>query len=148
MPDQNPVQTVVRSEHPEDHIGKLNTLYSVSSWTILWRNFLAGASRALGSIFIYLIFFAITSYFTLQFVWPQIKPLLDSYTQFLQLFTGPQPSSQAQPNTTGGNNAPRGTDFPSFNISGEQLQELSQDPQIQSIIQQMQSGQEPTPTTN
>ncbi len=148
MPENNLPPATVISEHPDDRSGKLKTIYSVSSWTIFWRNFLAGASRALGSILIYLVFFAITSYLTLQFVWPHVQPLFHGYTQFLQLFIGPTQNQSQQPTSNGANNAPRGTGFPSLNITSQQLEELSQDPQIQEIIQQMQSTPQPSPIVN
>lgn len=61
-------------------------LYTVSHWEIVSKNFLAGFSRALGGIIIYLIFFAIAGYIFSQYLLPQLEPLFSS----LQMLTNPQ----------------------------------------------------------
>lgn len=61
-------------------------LYTVSAGEIFWKNFLAGFSRALGGMIIYLILFALAAYFFSQYLLPQLDPLFSS----LKLLTNPQ----------------------------------------------------------
>ncbi|MBI2010537.1 MAG: hypothetical protein HYS86_05200, partial [Candidatus Chisholmbacteria bacterium] len=61
-------------------------LYTVSSGEIIWKNFLAGLSRALGGMIIYLILLGVIAYAASQYLLPQLEPLLSS----LQMLTNPQ----------------------------------------------------------
>lgn len=56
-------------------------IYNSSFLGIFSRNFVAGFSRALGSIFVYLFFFALVFYLFSQYVLPEFRPLLDTFEQ-------------------------------------------------------------------
>ena len=67
-----------------DQISQTKSIYSASSGEIFWKNFLAGFSRALGGIFIYLIFIGIAINVFLTHALPQIKPLYEEYMKAVQ----------------------------------------------------------------
>ena len=47
---QQEKEAIVRSESTEDRVTITRTMYDAGSFEIIWRNFLAGASRAMGGI--------------------------------------------------------------------------------------------------
>lgn len=84
-----------------DRTSKTRTLYDASTQEIIWRNFLAGMSRGLGGIMIYLLFFFVIATFFLQFVWPHLEPFLSSYTSLVESVTSLnsfQPTVGVSPN--------------------------------------------------
>src|SRR5690606_6078712 len=70
MQEQIPV--VTPTSQPE-------TLGSVAA-----KNFVAGASRALGSILVYLIFLGIMYFIFTTFFWPRLEPYVTTYTQAME----------------------------------------------------------------
>ncbi|MGD9128937.1 MAG: hypothetical protein PVJ09_00385 [Candidatus Woesebacteria bacterium] len=60
------------------------SIYDVSLSTIFGRNFLAGMSRALGGIFIYLLFLICLFLILKSIFWPKLEPYLDSYQKAMQ----------------------------------------------------------------
>lgn len=83
---------VVKSSHPADKVNTTTTMYDVSGWEIFWRNFLAGASRTLGSLVLYILFFAVVVNLFVNIVLPKIQPFLDGYMKAidtLDAFSGP-----------------------------------------------------------
>jgi hypothetical protein len=90
VPANPPIKQVIASEHPADRVGETKTLYQVSGWSIFWRNFLAGAARSFGAIFIYLIFLGVIGYAYYIYLWPQLKPLLTQYATMMQTLQNPQ----------------------------------------------------------
>ena len=70
-------ESVVKSEATEDRSGTIKTIYQAGAGEIFWRNFLAGASRALGGILLYIIFLFLVGVVFLQIIWPRIQPLFD-----------------------------------------------------------------------
>jgi hypothetical protein len=118
-------QAVAKSEAKEDRLGDIKTLYNVSGWSIVWRNFLAGFSRAIGGIFIYLIFAALSFYIFMQTVWPQLEPFVTGYTNLMNTVSGtPAPNNTS---TTPGSAA---IDIP--------LSEITADPLFQQLLQKYQ----------
>lgn len=89
-------KAVIKSEQPEDQAGQLATIYSVSGWQIIWRNFLAGISRALGSVFVYVIVLTITGYLFSQIILPVIQPLIDQYLGALDAVSSLQELNQSR----------------------------------------------------
>jgi len=75
---------VTASEVSEDKVTKTQTIYEVSAGQIFWRNFIAGMSRALGGMFIYLLFLFLGSVVFAQIILPQLNPLISEYRQALQ----------------------------------------------------------------
>lgn len=93
------VPAVVKTEAKEDRVGSVKTIYQVSGWTIFWRNFLAGFGRALGGIFIYLVFISLAAFVFITTVWPQISPIFGSYVKLMNsLTTGGQPTTNSNNN--------------------------------------------------
>lgn len=62
-----------------DSLKKHKTVYDVSYKELVWRNFVAGMSRALGIVFIQFLFFAVMAGITAQLLLPQITKLFGGY---------------------------------------------------------------------
>jgi predicted PurR-regulated permease PerM len=60
------------------------SLYQASFWSIFWRNFLAGFSRALGGLLITVVLVAVVTYISFKLFWPQLEPLINTFTQATQ----------------------------------------------------------------
>jgi hypothetical protein len=129
MPQVNQNQATTQSEHPEDQINSLNTLYSVTGFEIIWRNLLAGMSRALGNLIVYFIVLGIVVNLFLTYAYPHIKPFIDEYRQVIRLFTQTQ-NPQDQTGTT--------ANLPQVNFDPEQLKSIMADPNFQEIINNQQ----------
>ncbi len=67
-----------------DQVSQTKSIYTASSAEVFWKNFLAGFGRALGGIFIYLIFIGIAINAFLTYALPQIKPLYTEYMKAVQ----------------------------------------------------------------
>ncbi len=97
--DQN--QAVVNSIETDDRFKPNKTIYDVSGFEVFGRNFLAGFGRALGGIFIYLIFIVLSIYSFQKYLYPQIKPFIDEYQQAVkginQLQKTTQPGTSLDP---------------------------------------------------
>lgn len=93
----------------EDRVTQTKSIYDVSAFEIFWRNLLAGMSRALGGIVLYVIFVIIFSTVFVQYVLPQIMPFLNTFLKLGDSVTNLQnmglPSNISLPNN-----------FPSFNL--------------------------------
>lgn len=61
---------------PVDQVSPTKTIYEVSGFEIFWRNFLAGMGRAIGSLFVYLVLFALIANMVNKFLMPHLLPLL------------------------------------------------------------------------
>jgi len=79
--DQKNINTVY-GEAKEDMAGR-KSLYNARAYEIFWRNFLAGISRTLGSIFLYIVFFIIVNVLILKYVLPIYMPLLNKITNIM-----------------------------------------------------------------
>lgn len=106
-------QAVINSEQPTDRVTKTKTMYEVSAFELMWRNFIAGFMRAFGGILMYLIFIYIIATLFSQLLLPHLKPFLESYQNALSTFTqfsntSPLPESGEQ------------------NINQQQLQQILQ----------------------
>lgn len=73
-------EILVKSEDKGDQVSKTKTIYDVGALEIFWRNFLAGASRGLGGIFVYLVFLFIISGLFLNIVLPKLLPSINNFT--------------------------------------------------------------------
>lgn len=58
-----------------DQLTKEKTIYDVGAGEIMWRNFLAGMSRAIGAMVIYFIFFIVLTQIFLTYMWPYVEPV-------------------------------------------------------------------------
>jgi hypothetical protein len=83
----DPIQAVNNSVEPNDRLNQTKTMYQVSALEVFGRNFLAGFSRALGSITIYLIFSIITFSLFMEYVLPQVEPFISEYRQAMESIT-------------------------------------------------------------
>jgi hypothetical protein len=79
-PQVKPVLNPAAGEAPEDRTGKTRTLYDAGAGEIFWKNFLAGASRALGALFLYVILTFVFGFLIAQLVWPKLAPLVTQLT--------------------------------------------------------------------
>lgn len=97
----SPPLTPLAADARPDAVTRATTIYQVSGFEIFWRNFLAGMSRALGSILMYIVFLFCGFLFFQRMVYPFLKPYLDSYLittnalkQMQQLTPGSSSDSQ------------------------------------------------------
>lgn len=74
---------LIQSVPKEDRAGKTNTIYDVSIFEVIWRNFIAGMSRAAGGIFLYLIFMFVIGSLFANLVWPQLSPMFEGYLKMV-----------------------------------------------------------------
>lgn len=65
----------------EDNVTETKTIYQVSASEIMWRNFLAGMSRALGGMVIYFVVAFIVGQVFLTFIWPVLEPTFNNLNQ-------------------------------------------------------------------
>lgn len=75
----NSNELIVKSEDGGDRVSKTKTIYDASVGEIVWKNFLAGFSRTLGGIFVYIFFLLIFSGIFYTFVLPKLMPLITTY---------------------------------------------------------------------
>jgi len=61
-----------------------HNLYQASFGSIFWRNFVAGFSRALGGLVVTVVIVGLVTYFTFKALWPQLQPLINTFTQATQ----------------------------------------------------------------
>lgn len=88
------ILTRVENLADEDTLKKGQTIYDVSYKQLVWRNFLAGMSRAVGMVVVQFLFFAIIAGFVAQFVLPQIMGLFGGYMDTLTTLQGGASQSQ------------------------------------------------------
>ena len=79
---------MVKDEAAADHVGKIETLYSVSYFQVFMRNFAAGFARSLGGLFIWILMLIISSYFFVAYVWPTIRPFTSGLQNALGTISG------------------------------------------------------------
>jgi hypothetical protein len=84
----NPNELIVKSEDGGDRVGKTKTIYDVGPGEIIWKNFLAGFSRGVGGIFVYLIFIVIIGGIFINTILPKILPLFSSYMNIFNSLGG------------------------------------------------------------
>jgi hypothetical protein len=76
-----PQAATFQTAAPEDRLNKTVTMYDVSVGEVFWRNLLAGFSRALGGMLIYVVVTGIMGFFLTKALFPYIQPLFGLYTQ-------------------------------------------------------------------
>jgi len=74
----------VQEEPKEDLLGKRKSLYDAGPFEIFWRNFLAGMSRTLGSLFLYLVFMIIVYGLFLKYVLPVYLPVINRISNLIE----------------------------------------------------------------
>lgn len=62
--------------------------------SIAAKNFVAGASRALGTVVVYLIFLVVMFALFSTFVWPRLEPYVTTYTEAMESLQGLQQFNQ------------------------------------------------------
>jgi hypothetical protein len=72
-------ELVIKSEDKGDLISKTKTIYEAGPLEIFWKNFLAGFSRGLGGVFVYIIFLLVISGIFYNFVLPKFMPAITEY---------------------------------------------------------------------
>lgn len=91
----NEQELIVKSEDGGDRVSKTKTIYDAGVGEIIWKNFLAGFSRSIGGIFVYLIFLFIISGLIFNVVLPKFMP---SITNYMNLFNSLQSGSNLPKN--------------------------------------------------
>lgn len=86
MPEVSQSQAVSQSEAKQDQLTSDTTIYQASTWSILWRNFLAGMARALGGLAIYVLVFVVTAQIVAIYIWPTVEPMLNGYMSAIDNF--------------------------------------------------------------
>ncbi len=61
-------------------------IYSAGASEIFWKNFLAGFSRGLGGLFVYLLFLIVLGVIFINFTLPKLMPMITSYSNLLKTF--------------------------------------------------------------
>lgn len=98
-------EQLVQSTAHEDRVTATTTLYDAPLLSVIWRNLLAGMSRALGAVLLYSVFLVAFGWLFSQLIWPYLEPLLGSYTTLVETLTGgggffSNPLNQGTHNTT------------------------------------------------
>ena len=57
-------------------MGKSRSIYDAGVREIIWKNFLAGVSRGVGTIFVYFLIFFVVGVAFIQYAWPVIAPFI------------------------------------------------------------------------
>jgi hypothetical protein len=94
MIETTSTEAVVKSENPADAVSKTKTIYDVSYREIIFRQFVAGAARTLGSLLLYIVFFAIVVQILSRTIWPLVEPFVDQYLSALSTFNTLNSQSQ------------------------------------------------------
>lgn len=68
-----------------DQLTKSKTMYDVGTGEIIWRNFLAGMSRALGSMVIYFAVVLFLGNIFLNYIWPSLEPSFETLGETTEL---------------------------------------------------------------
>ena len=72
---QTPPKQMVINQGPDKRERDERNLYSAPWLSIIMRNFVAGAFRALGAIILYIAFLALMGWFANQYILPEVRPL-------------------------------------------------------------------------
>jgi len=128
---------VINSYPPEslpsaDKLSTTKSIYEVSAGEIFWRNLLAGASRALGSLIIYALFLLLMLTIISRTVLPVIMPLLEKSFAAMESLENSQKALQGLSGTDG---------------SAAFIQQLEMDPGLMRQLEQF-SGSSPTQIQN
>lgn len=122
MVNTEPAQNLpVDSVADEDRIDKVRTMFDVSITELMWRNFLAGVSRAVGSIVVYLIFATVGLWILAQVLLPIFGPFIENLNALMQSVNGTQQTIQEsqsildQLNTFGGRRTSPSPELNGFN---------------------------------
>jgi hypothetical protein len=70
----------IKSVSKEDKVNKTTTMYDVGFFELVWRNFFAGMSRAIGSIFVYILLMIFVTFVVYRTVFPYLKPYLNTFS--------------------------------------------------------------------
>ena len=81
-----------------DQLNQTKSIYEASAKEVFFKNFLAGFGRALGGIFIYIIFIGISIFMFINFAYPQMKPFIDEYRQAVQSINSINKKTTTLPN--------------------------------------------------
>lgn len=68
-----------------DQLTDDKNLYNISAGEVMWRNFLAGMSRALGGMLIYFLVIIVLTNVFLSSIWPSISPTFDKFFEATDL---------------------------------------------------------------
>lgn len=78
---QTPTDTGYKNLDPTQD----KSLYNSGWLTVFTRNFVAGASRALGAMFVYFIFLGVMMFVVTTFIYPSIEPLISAFVDLSKM---------------------------------------------------------------
>lgn len=133
MPQLDEKQATVASENKVDQINKTKTIYDVSLSTIFFRNFVAGAGRALGAIALYFLFMVVLYQIFINYLYPIVEPFIAQYQQALESIN--QVNSIITPPNQLEGTPPSSIPTP----NQEQVDAVLNNPQYQQFLQNIQS---------
>jgi hypothetical protein len=67
-----------------DNVSGDRTIYDVGWGELMGRNFVAGMSRAVGGLFINIVLVVVVGSLVVQYVWPQLQPVVDQLNNSYQ----------------------------------------------------------------
>lgn len=80
----DPVPVENQVSQPVEDKKLRRTIYDAGPGEIMFKNFLAGISWAIGGMFLYMIFFGVSAYIFTIAALPKIKPFIQDYLQAVQ----------------------------------------------------------------
>lgn len=89
-----PINNPLDKERLVDSAQKKKDIYTSSAGEIFSKNFLAGFSRALGGIVVYLIFLGIVLFIMSRTLLPQLMPLISTLQDSLNMLQNPSSLQQ------------------------------------------------------
>ncbi len=74
-------KTATKYIHKLDHHDVIDgrSIYDISFKTLVWKNFVAGASRAAGGLLFFTIFFIILGIIAAHTIWPPVEEFVDTF---------------------------------------------------------------------
>lgn len=101
QPQPEMTQETAHHTHPAHHQTHTESkaehnLYTRSTLSIFWRNFVAGLGHALGGIILYLIFAFFVIRFISTYLLPPLEPLFRSFENLSRLTNMPIESNQTE----------------------------------------------------
>jgi len=80
--DEN--QAILKSENKSDLVSQTKTIYNAGAGEIFWKNFLAGLSRGMGTIFVYILFLIVMGALFVNVALPKLMPIITSYSDIFK----------------------------------------------------------------
>lgn len=142
-------KAMVAAEIHEDRLGRTKTIYEANVFEIVFKNFLAGFSRALGIIVVYLLLILAVFFFFVRYVLPSLQEkfadfdlnkLLNPYGSILEQMPKMNSSAGSLSSSTKTQSLDQGTNGDQGEMTQEEI--LKQAGSLLQLLQQQQSDQQ------